>query len=256
MNCVQLQLDDIKKEKNMKFFNWSNIRLVLMFALVVFLYSFSSYQNNNRKLTKSEVIFLDGDNLFVKNETVNKLLIENKHDIKTIKKVEVDLNKLEKSINQHEMIQKSEVFVSVDGVLKAVVRQKTPIARVYNEQGSFYIDYEGNTMRLSDLNTARVLLVSGGINKKNKKNIADLCRKIYDDEFLKKNIIAMQILPNESLILKNRNFDYEIDFGKTINVQKKFNNYKAFFQKAVLDSSLYKYKKINLKFTQQVVCTK
>jgi cell division protein FtsQ len=240
----------------MKFFNWSNIRLVLMFALVVFLYSFSSYRNSNRKLAKSEVIFLDGDNLFVKNETVNKLLIENKQDVKTIKKVEVDLNKLEKSINQHEMIQKSEVFVSVDGVLKAVVIQKTPIARVYNEQGSFYIDYEGNTMPLSGLNTARVLLVSGGINKKNKKNIADLCRKIYDDEFLKKNIIGMQILPNESLILKNRNFDYEIDFGKTINVQKKFNNYKAFFQKAVLDSSLYKYKKINLKFTQQVVCTK
>ena len=227
-----------------------------MFALVVFLYSFASFKNEGRKLTKSEVIFLDGDNLFVKNETVNKLLIENKHDVKTIKKVEVDLNKLEKSIDKHKMIQKSEVFVSVDGVLKAVVKQKTPIARVFDKQDSFYIDYEGNTMPLSELNTARVLLVSGGINNKNKKSVADLCRKIYDDEFLKKNIIGIQILPNESLVLKNRNFDYEIEFGKTINVEKKFNNYKAFFQKAVLDSSLYKYKKINLMFTQQVVCTK
>jgi cell division protein FtsQ len=36
----------------------------------------------------------------------------------------------------------------------------------------------------------------------------------------------------------------------------KFKNYKAFFQKAVLDSSLYNYKKIDLRFTQQVVCTK
>ncbi len=41
----------------------------------------------------------------------------------------------------------------------------------------------------------------------------------------------------------NRNFDYEIDFGKTINIEKKFNNYKAFFQKAVTDSSLYQLQK-------------
>jgi cell division protein FtsQ len=227
-----------------------------MFTLVIFLYSFSSYRNTNRKLTKSEVIFLDGDNLFVKNETVNKLLIENKHDVKTIKKVEVDLNKLEKSINSQEMIQKSEVFVSVDGVLKAVVKQKIPIARVFDGQSSFYIDYEGNKMPLSDINTARVPLVSGGINNKNKKDLADLFRIIYDDDFLKKNIIGIEVLPNQSLIMKNRNFDYEIDFGKTIQVEKKFKNYKAFFQKAVLDSSLYKYKKISLMFTQQVVCTK
>ncbi|MES2747100.1 MAG: cell division protein FtsQ [Bacteroidota bacterium] len=240
----------------MKIFNWSMIRLVLMLALVVFLYSFASHRNESRKLAKSEVIFLDGDNLFVKNEMVNKLLIENKRDVKTIAKVEVDLNKLEKTINNQEMIQQSEVFVSVDGVLKAVVKQKTPIARVFDEKGSFYIDYEGNVMPLSDLNTARVLLVSGGINNKNRKALSDLFRTIYDDDFLKKNIIGVQILPNESLILKNRNFDYEIDFGRTIHVKKKFKNYKAFFQKAVLDSSLYKYKKINLMFTQQVVCTK
>jgi cell division protein FtsQ len=240
----------------MKFFNWSTIRLLLMFALVLFLYSFAKHRNDSRKLTKSEVIFLEGDNLFVKNEMVNKLLIENKRDVKTIAKVEVDLNKLENSINKQEMIEKSEVFVSVDGVLKAVVKQKTPIARVMDEQGSFYIDYEGNRMPLSDLNTARVLLVSGGINNKNRKDLADVFRIIYDDDFLKKNIIGVQILPNESLIMKNRNFDYEIEFGKAIHVKKKFKNYKAFFQKAVLDSTLYKYKKINLMFTQQVVCTK
>ncbi len=240
----------------MRFFNWSFIRLLLMFVLVIFLYSFAKYRNDNRKLIKSEVIFLEGDNLFVKYEMVNKLLIENKRDVKTIAKVEVDLNKLENSINKQEMIEKSEVFLSVDGVLKAVVKQKTPIARVMNEQGSFYIDYEGNRMPLSNINTARVLLVSGGINNKNSKDLADLFRIIYDDDFLKKNIIGVQILPNQSLIMKNRNFDYEIEFGKTINVKKKINNYKAFFQKAALDSSLYKYKKINLMFTQQVVCTK
>jgi len=227
-----------------------------MFALVIFLFSFTSNRNSHRKLKKSEVIFVGENNDFVKQETVNKLLIENKSDVHTIAKEDLNLNKLEKSINQHPMIEKSDVFVTVDGVLKVMVKQKTPIARVFDELGSFYIDYEGNTMPLSEINTARVPLVSGEITNKNKKELSKILKIIYDDEFLKKNIIGVQILSGDELMMTNRNFDYQIDFGKMINVDRKFKNYKAFFQKAVLDSTLYKYKKINLRFTQQVVCTK
>jgi len=240
----------------MKLFNWTNIRLILMFALVVFLYSFTSNRNENRKLTKSAVIFVGDMAPFVRQETVNKLLIENKRDASSIQKVTLDLNKLEKSLDAQEMIEKSDVFVSIDGVLKAVVKQKTPIARVFDDGASFYIDYKGNRMPLSANFTARVPLVLGGINKKNNEDLADLFRIIYDDAFLKKNIIGIQIMPNGSLIMLNRNFDFQIDFGRMINVERKFKNYKAFFQKAVLDSSLYKYKKIDLRFTEQVVCTK
>jgi cell division protein FtsQ len=227
-----------------------------MFALVVFLFSFTSKRNNDRKLTKSEVIFVNGENLFVKSETVNKLLIENKQDASSIRKDKLDLNKLEKSICKSPMIEKSEVFVTIDGVLKAVVKQKTPIARIFDENGSFYIDYQGSVMPLSDEFTARVPLVLGEINKANNEELNKLLRFIYDDEFLKKNIIGIAVLSNGGLKMTNRNFNYEIEFGSIINVERKFNNYKAFFQKAVLDSSLYNYKKINLRFTQQVVCTK
>ena len=240
----------------MRLFNWTNIRLLLMFVLVIFLFSFTSNRNKNRKLAKSVIVFVGDNAPFVKQETVNKLLIENKRDASSIQKVKLDLNKLERTLNAHEMIEKSDVFVSIDGVLKAVVKQKTPIARVFDGDGSFYIDYEGNRMPLSTNFTARVPLVSGGINKNNDEDLAELFRAIYDDAFLKKNIIGIQIMPNGSLKMLNRNFDYQIDFGRIINVERKFKNYKAFFQKAVLDSSLYKYKKIDLRFTEQVVCTK
>ena len=239
-----------------KVFNWTNIRLVCMFALIIFLYSFTSQRNGHRKLTQSVVVFTDESSPFIQQETVNKLLIENRKDAKGIQKDGLDLNKLEKSINSNPMIEKSEVFVSIDGVLKAVVKQKTPIARVFNENGSFYIDYQGNTMPISEEFTARVPIISGEINNENKADLNKLLQFVYNDEFLKKNIIGIQILPSGSLKMVNRNFDYTIEFGKTVNIEKKFSNYKAFFQKAVADSSLYKYKNINLKFTQQVVCTK
>jgi len=240
----------------MKVFNWTNVRLLLMFVLVIFLFSFTSNRNLNRKLKKSTVIFVGDNALFVKQETVNKLLIENRGDATSIEKENLDLNKLESALSLHGMIEKADVFVSIDGVLKAVVKQKTPIARVFDENGSFYIDYKGNTMPLSANFTARVPLISGEINKDNREYLVELFRTIYDDAFLKKNIIGVQIMSNGSLIMLNRNYNFQIDFGRMINVDKKFNNYKAFFQKAMLDDSLEKYKKIDLRFEEQVVCTK
>jgi cell division protein FtsQ len=240
----------------MKIFNWINIRLALMLGLVIFLFSFTSKRNENRKITEAVVVFIGDNALFIKRETVNKLLIENKENASGIQKDKLDLNKLERTLNANDLIEKSEVFVSIDGVLKAMVQQKTPIARFFSGNSSFYVDYEGGRMPLSDNFTARVPLVSGLINKKNNEELAQLFRIIYDDDFLRKNIIAIQIMPNGDLKMLNRNFDYQINFGSVINAERKFTDYKAFFQKAVLDSSLYKYKKIDLRFTKQVVCTK
>jgi cell division protein FtsQ len=244
----------------MKKFNWNNIwvnlRLLLIFGLVVFLYAFTSKRNEARKTKKTIVEFVNHDALYVGYETVNKLLIENGQQLKTIGKDKVVLNDLEKILNDHDMIQKSEVFISIDGVLKAVVTQRTPIARVFSEKGSFYIDSKGNTMPLSAVQTARLPLVLGEISDKNRKEIFELLWFIYNDDFLKKNITGIEILPSGSLRMTNRNYNYEIEFGKTVEVARKFDNYKAFFQKAVHDTLIDTYKIINLKFTQQVVCTK
>ena len=240
----------------MKIFNWTNTRLMLMIGVVLFLFSFTSNRNLHRKLAKSEVIFVGVNTLFIEKETVNKLLIENNQNASSIEKDKLDLNKLERILNSNDMIEKSDVFVSIDGVLKAVVKQKTPIARVINGSESFYVDYEGGKMPLSSNFAARVPLVSGGINKKNSGEFTQLCRVIYDDDFLKKNIIAIQIMPNGNLKMFNRNYNYQIEFGGLTDVSQKFKDYKAFFQKAVVDSTLYKYRKIDLRFTKQVVCTK
>lgn len=240
----------------MKYFTWINIRLLMIIAVIIGLFSFTSYRNERRKIKNTEVVFIGENTLFIKPEMVNKLLIEKNKELKTISKVDLDLKELEKSVNKQEMIQNADVFVSVDGVLKAVVKQKTPVGRVFDEAGSFYIDCKGNKMPLSDNYTARVPLVSGEINVINKEKLAEVLNMITQDDFLKKNIIGLQVLQNGSLILENRNYDFQIDFGRTINIEKKFNNYKAFFQKAVSDSTLKNYRRINLKFTKQVVCIK
>jgi cell division protein FtsQ len=111
-------------------------------------------------------------------------------------------------------------------------------------------------MPLSDTYTARVPLVTGEVNSIEKEKLHKLLNYINDDEFLKKNIIGIEVALTGNLVMRSRNYSYEIQFGKPVNIEKKFNNYMAFLQDAVKDTLIKQYKTINLKFTQQVVCTK
>ena len=233
-----------------------NIQLIAILILIVFLYSFTSSRNEKRKITKPEIEFINEENPFVTNEMVDNLLIDNFGGTFSIQKDRVNLKNIELTLNKHSMIEKSEAFVSVDGRLKTVVKQRSPIARVFNNNESFYIDYKGNKMPLSSNFTSRVPLVYGEINNRYNQYFVELLKVIYDDEFLKKNIIGIEILPDGNIIMKNRNYSYNVVFGRAIEIEKKFNNYKAFFQKAVQDTLIDNYKKVNLKFTKQVVCTK
>jgi len=53
-----------------------------------------------------------------------------------------------------------------------------------------------------------------------------------------------------------RTYDFEVVVGTTKDLDKKMNNFKAFYQKAKKDKLLQTYKTVNLHFDQQVVCTK
>ncbi len=239
----------------MKKINWNDVRLVLMLGAVIFLFSFSSERNESRALKKVDIIFADNE-AFITRDKVNKLLIQNYGSVTGIRKDRLDLNSVEKTLDSDPMIDKAEVFTTVDGRLEAVVRQRKPVARIYNGGISYYIDSKGRQMPLSENYTARVPIVTGEIDSADKDRLHGLLRYINEDEFLKKNIIGVEVYANGGMRMRSRGYEYDIMFGRPINIEKKFNNYKAFLQEAVKDTLIEQYKTINLKFTQQVVCTK
>lgn len=240
----------------MRRINWHSIRLVLVVLMMIFLYSFSSKRNSERKINKIEIKFESNENMFLTHQMVNNLLIQNLGDASRIQKDKVDLNTLENELNHHEMIEKAEVFSTIDGFLNTRITQKTPILRVISDNDSYYLDKKGDRISLSTNFSARVPLVVGEISKEKRKPYLNLFNEINKDGFLSKNITGAQIMPSGNVVLTNRSFDYKIAFGKPINVQKKLRNYKAFFHHAIKDTLIKEYKEINLMFTQQVVCKK
>lgn len=240
----------------MKRFNWHTIRLVLVAFLMIFLYSFSSKRNNERKISKIDIKFESDDNMFLTHDMVNNLLIQNLGGSSKVQKDKVDLNTLETVLDDHEMIEKAQVFSSIDGLLNTRITQKTPIVRVITDNEIYYLDSKGEKMSLSDNFSARVPLVTGEISVQKSKPYLFLFNEIKKDDFLSKNITGVNITASGNVVLTNRSYDYKIVFGKPINVEKKLNNYKAFFHHAIKDTLIESYKEVNLMFTQQVVCKK
>jgi cell division protein FtsQ len=201
------------------------------------------------------VKFLGEENLFVTHETVSKLLIVNQQSVTNKPKEIIDLNVLENALNSNPMIKEAQVYINVDGQLTAEINQKQPIARVVTN-ASYYVDGDGTFMPLSTNYSARVPLVTGVVEKNNLHNVAVVARKVQGDEFLKNNVVEIHQNENRSIDLKFRMDDFTIQLGSLNQLDKKINNLKAFYQKAMRDSTLNMYSVVNLRFDKQVICTK
>ncbi|MCX2680451.1 hypothetical protein OOZ15_10905 [Galbibacter sp. EGI 63066] len=233
----------------------SYIKLLAVFLLLGFLYSFSNKRNDKRMSSKScQIEYLDDGGLFITRNSVNKLLIQNEDTTSSVSKEKLALNKMEKTLNANEMVRKADVYVSINGEVGAKILQRTPIVRVEGQQ-SFYVDSQGKEMSLSPVYSARVPLVTGSGIKKNLSELYELAKFIRGDEFLKKNVIGIH-QEGDRFELKMRTEGFILKVGKVDNLESKFNNFKAFYQKGLHDKTLDQYKVVNLNFENQVVCTK
>lgn len=229
--------------------------MFVLLGLVIFLFAFSSARNSARLVSSPQIKFVGENNLFITNENVSKLLIQNFKGLENIPKETLVLNELEIALKSSPMIKKAEVYVAVNGTLNAEIEQKTPIARV-STNVSYYIDDDGLYMPLSSNFSARVPLVTGFVEKNNLKNIYIVASKINNDEFLKKHVVEIHQGMDKFIYLKLRHCQFLVQLGDVSSIDKKVNNLKAFYQKNLKEKTLDSYSKVNLQFDNQVVCTK
>jgi len=232
----------------------------LFFLLLVvslgLLYRFSLKRNMQKKVLDIEIEFEGENNNFLTSSMVDKLLIQNTQTVKNLEKSVIDLYSLENQVNGNPYVEKSSVFLDINGTIKSIVKQRVPIARIIDKEDSYYIDKQGVKTPLSNIYSARVLLISGLEKDEDPKEIVALVTLILEDHFLRKEVVGIHKLDNGEYQFAVRSGDYKIDFGKLINIDVKFKKLKAFYNKAFLDKTIQEYKTINVKFHNQVVCTK
>jgi cell division protein FtsQ len=229
---------------------------VSLIGFLGFLYSFTSIRNNVKKVTNIEVKFEQGSNNFLTHAMVDKLLIQNNKTVVNQAKSTIDLYSLERSVSENPYIEKAAVFLTIGGLLKATIKQRTPVARILSSKDSYYVDKQGIKIPLSANYSARVLLVSGIESEADVQGVLHLIGSILEDDFLQKEIVGIVKSADDNYTFSVRSGNYKIDFGKLTDVTLKFRKLKAFYNTTFDNKTIQEYKTIALKYHNQVVCTK
>ena len=229
------------------------IFLPILLGGIGFLYGFSNQRNSQQIITKSVVKFQSNEPYFLTEEIVNKLLIQNNAIVKKQAKSVIDLYKLEEQVLESPYVEKVSLFITVDGNLNTVIKQREPIARILNGNSSYYVDSQAVKVPISENYSARVPVISGISNEKEVSSLIVLLNKIVDDDFLSKEIIGIELRAQNEYMFTVRSGNYRINFGDLNEIDSKIKKLKAFYSKVFLDSTIHKYKTINIKYHNQVV---
>lgn len=235
--------------------NQNVVKLSVLVMSVVGLHGFSDHRSNNRKIDGISINFLGDNNLYTTEASVNKLLIQNYGPVKNRTREKLVLNTIEKIIQSDDMVKEAQVYFTVDGKLISKIVQRKPIGRIEG-MSRFYLDDEGKRMPLSKHHSARVPIITDKITNKSLGDAHMILNYINGDDFLKKNVIGIQVKEEGQYRLRFRMEDFVVNLGGVDNLDGKFKNFMAFYAKAAKDNSIEQYAKVSLEFNNQVVCTK
>jgi cell division protein FtsQ len=199
----------------------------------------------------------EGDLFFVNAEMVEGLLLEMEDSIigKTYEDINIYL--LEEFVDEHPNITKAELYLTIDGDFCVEVKQRKPLVRVFEEEQSYYLDEEITVFPLSDKYSARVLQVYWSEMTEVRRGIlSDILKFIDADDFMKAQITAIEFDENDELTMYPRVGEHKIILGDAQDLIKKFEKLKVFYRQGLEKIGWDRYSHINLKFDDQVVCTK
>lgn len=219
----------------------------------------------------------DGFFFLTQDEVINRLKL--KHVFKNDMALQdLNVDSIETLLNEMNEVESSEVYCRLGGDWEIFVEIRKPIARVINQNGEqFYLDDKGKLMYLSHLYTADVVPVTSNFNFWKEIDLDTAGRVIHNDSlktigaldqiyrlsayvcndaFLSAQVTQIHLNEKGDFVLIPRVGDQKIVLGKAKDLESKFNRLQVFYKKGINKVGWDQYDTINLKFANQVVCTK
>lgn len=234
--------------------------LFFLLSCVLLSYLLIMSNKNRAKITCNEIsinVDVTHDLHFIDAELVTDLLNQIEDSLIGMPYEDINIYLLEEFITEHPNIEKAELYLSNHGTLSVLVEQRKPIARVYENRHSFYLDSKIKSMPLSEKYSARVPLI---YCNQMTVELKGMLRTVFDvleqDPFLKAQITAIEFDENNEIMMYPRIGNHKIIVGNVHRLAEKLKNLKIFYQQGLDKIGWARYSSINLKFDNQVVCTK
>ena len=232
---------------------WRILKILVTVILFGFLLSFSLKRFNNAKMenvsinmnqTKTPVYFVDEKDI--------KDLVKQFNPTKKIGDVKIP--ELEKKINEIPFVDSANVYMNLNGNLNVDIKQRIPIFRLNKNGKDFYVDEKGVEFPISRNFSYPCMLVMGDVDASEYQELGKLIEKIDKDDFSKKYFIGIKKeKDNYNLLTSDGN--YKVEIGDLENIDFKVKGFKTFVEKYLVYQNPEKYKKISVKYNNQIVTT-
>ena len=243
--------------------------LALFFLAVGFI--FWAAEKKRSTTAKETVISItelpDGSNLINQQDVRLKIERHFGNPLEGIPIGQLDVERIERVLEEDPFILSANVYVDAKNKVNIELSQRMPILRLIDKDTKhYYLDKSGKKMPLSEHFTARVLVATGNIpaftpefEKRKKhiiKNLFALAKDILSDDFMKPLIEQIYIDEKEEFILIPKIGKQKIIIGRYKNIADKIEKLKYFYKEGLPYEGWHKYKTINLKYKDQIVCKK
>lgn len=236
----------------------SIILTVLFGSYIAFSYVIFHKEWDDRLCQGIEVIVRDSLDKHFVNET-DLISLLKRDGLSPFNKMlsSINTDSIEKRLTKNEMIAKAEAYKTPSGKIKLEVTQKMPILRVMSTNGAYYIDNNGTTMPISKRYVAQVPIVTGYVEKDFAENeLYKFALFLQDNEFWDNQIEQICVFPNKDVELIPRVGRFRIVLGSLDDFEGKLKKLKLFYDQAIPKVGWEKYSVIDLKYKNQIVCTK
>ena len=229
------------------------MKILVTVILFGFLLSFSLKRFNNAKMenvsinmnqSKTPVYFIDEKDI--------KDLVKQYNPTRKIGDVKIP--ELEKKINENPFVDSANVYMNLNGNLNVDIKQRIPIFRLNKNGKDFYVDEKGVEFPISRNFSYPCMLVMGDVDASEYQELGQLVEKIDKDDFSKKYFIGIK-KEKDSYNLLTSDGNYKVEIGDLDNIDFKVKGFKTFVEKYLVYQNPNKYKKISVKYNNQIVTT-
>lgn len=190
----------------------------------------------------------------------------------------INLRKLEEMMQEIPYVKNAEVYSSISGKLNIDIYQRDAMIRIKPEESrGFYIDNDGYFLPLSERSSARTILATGDIaypadlNEhpsilsfspdqrlafKNLIELHEFARYLSRHPLWSKQIVQVYLNQQGEYEIIPRVGAHQILMGSMENYEEKLRNLEMLYKQGLPKYGWNSYDIINIKYSNQVICTK
>jgi cell division protein FtsQ len=234
------------------------IGLLAILGYAVFAISTFSYKSDKQICKKVEVLIKDSTQLrFISEKEIILFLEEKNLNPIGLNMQSANIENIEKILKTQLRIKNVECYKTPSGTVRIEITQREPILRIMNNGQGYYIDKDGEIMPVSSNFTAYVPVASGSINEAFAKGVLyKFALFLRENAFWNAQIEQIYVDLNQEIELIPRVGNQIILLGKFDDYEFKLNKLLSLYKNGFSRTGWNCYRQINLKYDNQVVCTK